>query len=160
MKKGWFRDLAAGLVGAILVISFLWISNVINMKREYRIPVATLLSSYKENLLVFIKKYDNHVVYLTGKVYHVSEQDPENYVLLQGTEYIGSYFQMIDPNFKIEKTASEYQENSVRCAIDNKYLKLFEESQYSEDIVTIKGMLHVNTTEVVLKDCTKVEGDS
>jgi hypothetical protein len=157
MKKGWIRYLAAGLVGAILVVSFFWVSYLIQARKVYRLSVATLLSSYKENLLVFIKKYDNHVVFLSGKVYHVSEQDPENYVLLQGTEYIGSYIQMIDPNFKTEKTASEYQENSVRCAIDNKYLTLFEESQYSEKIVTIKGTLHVNTTEVILKDCTKVD---
>jgi hypothetical protein len=114
MKKGWLRYLAAGLIGAILVVSFFWVSHFIQARKVYHLSVATLLGSYKENLLVFIKKYDNHDVYLTGKVYHVSEQDPENYVLLQGTEYIGSYVEFIDSSFKIDKSTT----NVDGCSID------------------------------------------
>jgi hypothetical protein len=152
MKKKWWRYLIAGVVGALLVVGFFWVSNIINIRRVYRIPVSPLINSYKENLLAFIKKYDKHYVYVTGKVYDVREFSSKGYVLLVGTENIGSYVELIDPNFEMTN-ADKYENNSIRCAMDDKYLKLFE----TGDIVTIKGMLHVNTTEVVLKDCIKVK---
>ena len=157
MKKCWLRYLAAGLVGAILVISFLWVSHLIQERKVYHLSVLTLLSSYKEDSLVFKRKYDKHIVYLTGKVFYVAKQDPGNYVLLMGTEYIGSYVELIDSSFKIDKTTKDVDGCSIRCGINNEELKEFEFMDYtSENIITIKGTLHVNTTEVVLKDCIKV----
>jgi hypothetical protein len=130
---------------------------MIQARKIYHLSVATLLSSCKEDSLAFERKYDKHIAYLTGKVFYVAKQDPENYVLLMETEYIGSYVELIDSSFKINKTTTDVDGCSIRCGINNEELKEFEFMDYtSENIVTIKGTLHVNTTEVVFKDCIKV----
>jgi hypothetical protein len=163
MKKRWWRYLLAELVAIILVVGFFWISHTIDAGKVYQMPVATLLSSYKEDQQAFIKKYNKHIVYVTGRVYYVFEKGDDDYVYKQGTLYKGSFVQLMDPTTLPESDTKVFYDHSIQCRFYNKNLKMFQNIDFLDPMktimLTIKGTLYVNNDEVFLVDCTKVEND-
>lgn len=131
-------------------------------KRTYKMSVTTLLSSYKENPSAFKAKYDKHIVYVTGRVYFVFfGESVENYVYKSGSEYTGSFVQLMDPAISAESDIKEFYKNSIRCGFYKKNRKMFENMDYlnplKKIIITVKGTLYVDKEEVLLVDCLKIE---
>jgi hypothetical protein len=160
MKKGWYRYFLAELVAILLVVSFFWVSHIIQARKVYHLSVPTLLSSYKEDSLAFKWKYDKHIIYLTGKVYYVFEKGSDDYVYKPGYLYKGSFVQLMDPAIMPESDTKVFYDHSIPCGFYNKNLKMFQNIDFLNPLktimLTVKGTLFVENDKIFLVDCTKV----
>jgi hypothetical protein len=159
MKKTWCKLLIVIVCLFIFVLGIFLIQNIINVRKVYKMPIATLLSSYKEDPKAFKAKYEKHIVYVTGRVYYVFKKGDDANANKPGTK-VGSHVQLVDPEITPNNDSKEIYAKSILCVFYNKNLYMFEKLDFLDPlkrtIITIKGTLYVENGEIILIDSTKV----